>query len=81
MTTDKNLDTIYDICDFLMREEMFEMVDDLLELVYYNVTRVYRGFDEDELLGFLTVTLPAKSRLKNREKLKDIIDSSLTIGL
>ena len=59
---DAALDVLYDRVDDLLKAKQFALVDDLLRQA--NVT----SLSTDMLLGFLTVTLPAKSKLAARDK-------------
>lgn len=60
MINQKLLDTIYDTADRLMRYGQFTELDARLRNL--NV----RNMNEEEILGWLTATLPAKSKLKER---------------
>tara|TARA_R110000751_G_scaffold30178_3_gene77398 strand:+ start:1886 stop:2131 length:246 start_codon:yes stop_codon:yes gene_type:complete len=59
---DQQLDDIYDIVDDLFDEDLFGKVDTLLACID-------PALDIDLMLGWLTVTLPAKHLLKNRDRL------------
>ena len=59
--TDYEIDTIYDYVDFLMKRGRFELLDRILQSVIDPKER-----DADEILTYLTATLPVKSKLNNR---------------
>lgn len=63
LDTDEKIDRIYDKIDRLLYEGKFDVVDKILG----NVTTKY--LNSDFLITFLTVTLPAKSKLLNRPRL------------
>ena len=58
----KELDDLYDTADLLMKKGRWSLIDDLLE---YYANSAWRQ-DVDMLLGWATVTLPAKSKLSKR---------------
>jgi len=60
MASDKRLDEIVNKFDELFKKEEFNKGDELLRSA--NI----EGLDTDELLSFLTATLPAKSKLPYR---------------
>lgn len=60
--TDKELDELYETADLLMKKGRWSLIDDLLE---YYANAAWR-MDLDLLLGWATVTLPAKSKLSKR---------------
>jgi len=60
--TDAALDLIYDSIDEMMRGGQFSELDSLLERLPTNT------LSADMLLGVLTATLPARSRLANRKE-------------
>lgn len=62
MSIDSKLDRIYDAVDFLIRFNYLETLDKLL------IEACEDNDNLDELLGYLTATLPVKSKLENREK-------------
>ena len=63
--TDKELDELYNIADSLIKAERWSFIDDLLD--YYANSAERR--DVDFLLGWATVTIPCKSKLKSRVRL------------
>ena len=65
--TDKELDELYDTADLLMKKGRWSLIDDLLE---YYAGAAWR-MDVDMLLGWATVTLPAKSKLSKRVQFID----------
>lgn len=54
------LDALYDVIDYLLRCDMFQRVDDILDSIDV------KEEPEDILLTFLTGTLPARSKLNRR---------------
>ena len=60
---DKALDLVYDAVDQMLRASRFEQLD----LIMANVEA--DDYSVDVLLGLLTATFPAKSRLPSRAKL------------
>jgi hypothetical protein len=85
MIDDSDLDHIYDTVDQQFISEKFAEVDRVLEAL------VVENTSTDELIAFLTATLPAKSKLKKRaefcERVKKVLaerergDSGLLDGL
>ena len=77
----KELDNIYDTIDYLMKENNIEELDKLLKNSYYYC------HDVDLLLGYLTASLPMKSKLQSRKliikKLETLsnFDRKLLVGL
>ncbi|MBI3463237.1 MAG: hypothetical protein HY000_09285 [Planctomycetes bacterium] len=69
--TDAALDLIYDSVDEFLRTSEFERLD----LILANVA--VAKLSVDILLGILTATLPAKSRLPSRAKLFKCIEQEL----
>lgn len=63
--TDKEIDDIYDLFDFLMKKGKWELLDGMLSEILQRVWRT----EIDMLLTYLTATLPAKSKLPSRTKL------------
>lgn len=61
--TDAALDLIYDSIDELMRESLFSELDHVLSQV------PVRRTSTDVLIGLLTATLPARTKLQNRGQL------------
>ena len=59
---DKEIDDIYDTADILMKKGRWSLLDNLLEFYAMTAWRM----PLDLLLTWATVTLPAKSKLKNR---------------
>jgi hypothetical protein len=57
------LDVIYDYIDDLLLEGAYNKIDEVLETV------AVKDWSNVLLVGFLTITLAAKLKLKNREKL------------
>jgi hypothetical protein len=74
---DKKLDAIYDLIDELMLSGNFDQIDKILSESKIN--------DPDIMLAYLTVTLPAKDKLKSREdyrlRASIILGEELLIGL
>lgn len=64
MTTDAKIDSIYDLVDDMMHRGDWLALDEQLE----TLARVAM-LPDDEMLAWLTMTLPAKSRLPSRAKL------------
>ena len=69
--TDAALDLIYDSIDDLMRNEEFPRLDSILARI--SIT----DLSTDILLGILTATLPAKSRLPARAELFNAIEQTI----
>ena len=61
----KQLDDLYDAIDVLMKHGHWQFLDDVLLDVAGKSWRM----DLDIILGWVTATFPAKSKLKNRENL------------
>jgi len=59
---ERKLDWIYDWVDGLMRDGRFGELDRMLDTIIVDDHQV------DELLGYLTATLPAKGKLTARPK-------------
>jgi hypothetical protein len=79
MNIDNQLDQIYDTIDDLLLNSKFSEVDCILE-------RLEIKIDLDLLLGYLTATYPAKSKLRKRENLfnkvkEEYTDEQLLKGL
>jgi hypothetical protein len=68
---DTALDVLYDRVDDLLKTKQFTTVDDLLRNA--NVS----SFSADVLLGLLTSTLPARSKLPARAKFFADVESSI----
>lgn len=64
---DAQLDEIYDKIDDLLKEGKFDIVDNILKSVSNDIKQT----SIDILLGYLTITFVAKSKLKNRQILLD----------
>lgn len=64
-STDAALDAIYDLIDDLMRAGRLDTLDGLLACFRARIG--YRS--TDEILAYLTATLPARSRLHQRQNL------------
>lgn len=58
---DQRLDKLYDEVDLLMREGKFEELNLLIKRL------IVKDLETDILLGYLTATLPAKSKLPFRQ--------------
>ena len=69
--TDAALDLIYDAVDKLMRDRQFDQLDAILAPI------AVVGLSVDILLGLLTATLPAKSRLPSRGAFFNAVEQSL----
>ena len=69
--TDAALDLIYDSIDDLMRNEEFQRIESILARI--SIT----DLSTDILLGILTATLPAKSRLPNREEFFNAVEQTI----
>jgi len=67
MSTDQQLDAIYELFNELFLKEQFFAADTVLLLIDAKAAPL------DLLYGVLTVTLAAKSRLSQRQRLLDII--------
>jgi hypothetical protein len=72
-TTDRQLDYIYNYINYLLCRGQFTAVDALLTGLTLNIEWLFSGFSKkptnltiDEILAYLTATLPAKSKLNNR---------------
>jgi len=78
-TIDSKLDKLHDSIDSFFKRGSFSTVDIIIEYL------AMRETDTDLLLGYLTVTLPAKSSLNNRAKLyercKSMMNQELLKGL
>ena len=76
---DSEIDIIHDYIDLLLRKEQYFVIDSILLSLYLREIK-----DVDEILSYLTATLPAKSKLANRiyfiTKLRKI-DEKLLKGL
>jgi hypothetical protein len=68
---DAALDVLYDRVDSLLRGKQFAAVDDLLQQVRVNALSV------DVLIGLLTSTLPARSKLPSRAKFYSESEASI----
>jgi hypothetical protein len=62
MTTDTQIDHIYDVIDELLLRGKFDHVDTLL----YSVSS---SLNLDLILAYLTITVTAKDKLQNRARL------------
>jgi hypothetical protein len=71
MNTNQKLDWIFDWTDSLMREGRFGEIDRVLE------TMMPEYHEIDELLGWLTATLPAKSKLPSRKQFYSDVEGAL----
>lgn len=65
---DVQLDRIYDYIDACLHLKRFSFVNRIL-LAVYDTIKVNDAIGIDEVLGFLTVTLPAKNKLSLRDDL------------
>jgi hypothetical protein len=61
--TNSQLDALYDAIDCLLKNGSFEFLDDVIKDKLPQIWRM----DLDILLGWATVTLPAKSKLPSRK--------------
>ncbi len=68
---DKAMDVVFDEIDGMLGRGSFDCCDDLLPMI--DVTRL----DSNLMVGFLTITLPAKDKLKNRDALVKRIEQEL----
>jgi len=62
-TTDVELDDIYDTIDLLMRNGKWSLLNELFQIWEQQAWRT----DLDRLLGYATVSLPAKSKIHSRK--------------
>lgn len=67
MTRNERMDLIYESVEHLMRDGLMRKIDALLQGVLARIGRR----DTDDILAYLTATLPVKSRLPSRVKLLD----------
>ena len=65
------LDLIYDQIDCKLKEQNFHEIDELLKSI--NVAE----YSVDLLLGLLTATLPAKSKLHSRAKFFSAVETTI----
>ena len=76
---DREIDSIYNYFDFLLQKRRFKFIDRILRNIEIS------GRDVDELISYLTVTLPAKSNLIYRKtfykKVCLVVDKNLLEGL
>lgn len=63
--TERRLDEIYDLVEVYIRDDRIGEIDDILSRMVVRETPV------DELLAWLTATLPIKSKLEQRDKVYD----------
>jgi len=61
MNTDKKLDCIFDYIEYLCINKDFKTVDAILSNLHLH------SYSIDEMLAYLTITLPFKNLLLNRE--------------
>ena len=61
--TDKEIDDIYETADLLIKKGRWSLLDNLLEFYAMTAWRM----PLDMLITWATVTLPVKSKLKNRK--------------
>lgn len=71
--TDAALDLLYDAVDDLLRRGNFDRIDELLQDVATS------DLSLNVLLGLLTATLPARSRLRSRTEFFQRVDETLRI--
>ena len=73
MATDQRLDKLHDSIDYLLRHRQYERLNcDILMVLSFKLA------DKDELLGWLTATLPAKSQLPARSQIVEAARKVLT---
>lgn len=60
--TNKKLDKLYDAAEFLIKNEQWSIIDDLLEFYANSAWRQ----DIDLLIAWATLTLCARKKFKNR---------------
>ena len=73
MATDQRLDKLHDSIDYLLRHRQYERLNcDILVVLSFKLA------DKDELLGWLTATLPAKSQLPARSQIVEAARKVLT---
>jgi hypothetical protein len=60
-TVDDRLDAIFDKINYLLCEDLFGLVDDILQY------HIVGGSETDILIGYLAITLSDKYKLKNRK--------------
>lgn len=68
ITQDFELDIVYSYIDYLLKRGQFLLVDAILKDLVFYVNSPYfkdKNLTEDEILGYLTCCLPAKSKLNN----------------
>lgn len=66
---DSEIDLIYDFADAQMSKGRFRFLGSVLDGVYFEVKS--GDIDIEEVITWLTVTLPAKNKIKTREWLYD----------
>lgn len=72
MSIDSDLDRVFDRIDAMMRDGKFRLLNELIENINAEDLPI------DMLLGILTATLPARSKLPARAKLLDDTRETLT---
>jgi hypothetical protein len=80
MNTNKTLDYIFDYIEYLCINKDFKTVDAILSNLHLH------SYSLDEMLAYLTITLPFKKQLLNREnfyyKVKTFVeDENILSGL
>ena len=70
--SEANIDLIYDVVDAMLRDGRFDLVDGML-------MEVNLQGDADTLLAYLTVTLPAKSKLDQRAHFFACVEQELKL--
>ena len=65
--TDAHLDSIYDFVDIYLKLGQFEFLNSIISLVWTRIQQ--QNIDLDEVITWLTVTLPAKDKLDERDTL------------
>src|ERR1700742_2348282 len=69
--TDAALDELYDFIDEEFKDGYFKLIDDLLSWIDTD------SYSINILIGLLSATLPAKTKLPNRKAFYDRVESTL----
>ena len=70
---DAALDVIYETVDDLLRNRQYHSVDIMLDTVAIESD----SYNDDSLIGFLTVTMPARNHLVARPRLYNAVEGTL----